>query len=195
MTADRSIEGLRLRRCFDPTCNTVFTICASCDRGQRYCSDNCRKRMRRQQLLAAGRRYQGSESGRQNHGQRQQACRQRQCQPRVTHQGPRSITTSHPTPAASLSRCAVCGHENRWSNPFGGLSRRTRVSQKSRRSARRPNFYVFRRSLTARGSATGTAMELDLHYMKSLSPIRDLSIFRHALSQPRSQQEPDSAGR
>jgi hypothetical protein len=55
------------QRCFDPTCNTLFTICASCDRGQRYCSDACRQRMRRQQLRASGRRYQASAAGRQNH--------------------------------------------------------------------------------------------------------------------------------
>jgi hypothetical protein len=38
MIADQSVEGLRLRRCFDPKRNTLFTVCASCDRGQRYCS-------------------------------------------------------------------------------------------------------------------------------------------------------------
>src|SRR5471030_726157 len=36
---------------------------------------------------------------------------------RVTHRGPASITTPQPT---SLYRCAVCGHENRWTNPFDG---------------------------------------------------------------------------
>jgi Ca2+-transporting ATPase len=30
--ADQPIEGLRVRRCLDPTCNTLFNICASCDR-------------------------------------------------------------------------------------------------------------------------------------------------------------------
>ena len=144
MKTDRGAEGLRVRRCFDPTCNTLFTVCRSCDRGQRYCSEACRKRMRQQQLRAAGRRYQASEVGRQNHCQRQQAHRQRQCQPRVTHQGPASITTPHQTQPISLSRCTVCGHENRWSNPFDGLPRSRRISRKSRRSARRSNFYVFR---------------------------------------------------
>ena len=55
MPTDQPTEGLRVRRCFDPTCNTLFTICASCDRGQRYCSDVCRKRMRQQQMRASGR--------------------------------------------------------------------------------------------------------------------------------------------
>jgi len=143
MKTDRGAEGLRVRRCFDPTCNTLFTVCRSCDRGQRYCSEACRKRMRQQQLRAAGRRYQASEVGRQNHCQRQQAHRQRQCQPRVTHQGPVSITTPGTTQPANLSRCAVCGHENRWINPFYWISRRRRNSRKNGRPTNRSNSYVF----------------------------------------------------
>jgi integrase len=144
MTADRSTEGLRVRRCFDPTCNALFTICASCDRGQRYCSAGCRKRVRQQQLRASGRRYQASAAGRHKHSQRQQSYRQRRCRPRVTHQGPGLITTPSQTQPASLSRCAVCDHENRWINPFDGLPRRRQSSRKKRQPARRPNFYVFR---------------------------------------------------
>ena len=49
--------------------------------------------------------------------------------------------------------------------------------------------------LNGAGDDVVTALECDLHYMKSLSPIRDLSILCQALSQPRSQQEPDSGGR
>ena len=144
MTADRPTQGLRVRRCLDPTCSRLFTICASCDRGQRYCSDSCRKRIRQQQLRASGRRYQTSAAGRQHHSQRQQSYRRRQCQPRVTHQGPAAITTPHQTQPASRSRCAICGHENRWSDPFDGLPRRRRNARKRLRSAKRPNFYVFR---------------------------------------------------
>jgi hypothetical protein len=148
MAANRPTEGLRVRRCFDPTCNTLFTICASCDRGQRYCSDGCRKRMRQQQMRASSRRYQASAVGQQNHRQRQQSYRQWQCQPRVTHQGPASITTPRQTQPTSRFRCLVCGRENRWTNPFDGLPRRRRISPQRPRSAKRPNFYVFRRSLT-----------------------------------------------
>ena len=144
MAADQPTEGLRVRRCFDSTCNTLFTICASCDRGQRYCSDGCRKRMRQQQMRASGRRYQASAVGKQNHSQRQHSYRQRRRQPRVTHQGPVSITTPRQTQSISRSQCLVCGRENRWTNPFDGLPRRRRYSRKSRRSAKRPNFYVFR---------------------------------------------------
>jgi hypothetical protein len=144
MAADQPIEGLRVRRCFDPTCNALFTICVSCDRGQRYCSDACRKRMRQQQMRASGRRYQTSAVGKRNHCQRQQSYRQRRCQPRVTHQGPASITTPPQPQPISHSRCLICGHENRWINPFDGLPRRKRIPHRRPRSAKRPNFYVFK---------------------------------------------------
>jgi hypothetical protein len=34
---------LRLRICASPACRASFTICVSCDRGQRYCSPSCRE--------------------------------------------------------------------------------------------------------------------------------------------------------
>ena len=58
----------------------------------------------------------------------------------------------------------------------------------------RPGLVSWSR-LNGVGDDVVAAMEFDLHYVKSLSPIRDLSILRQALSQPRSQQEPDSVGR
>ncbi len=139
--ADRPTEGLRVRRCLDPTCNTLFNICSGCDRGQRYCSDDCRKRVRQQQLRAAGRRYQASTVGRRNHSQRQQSYRQRRCQPRVTHQGPASITTPSQAQPPSRSHCLFCGLESRWTNPFDGLPRRRRISRQRPRVGGRPNFY------------------------------------------------------
>jgi len=72
-----STEGLRLRRCLHPTCNAMFAICRCCDSDQRYCRDECRQRMRRLQVVAAGRRYQSSEAGQQAHRQRQRAHRER----------------------------------------------------------------------------------------------------------------------
>jgi lipopolysaccharide/colanic/teichoic acid biosynthesis glycosyltransferase len=47
--------------------------------------------------------------------------------------------------------------------------------------------------LNGAGDDVVAAMEFDLHYMKSLSPIRDLSILSQALSQPRPQREPQTA--
>ncbi len=137
MTTDQSTEGLRPRRCCNPSCDRMFALCRSCDRGQRYCSVACSKRMRQQQLTAAGRRYQASEAGKLNHCQRQHAYRQRQRRPPVTHQGLVSIATPQPSRSASLARCAVCGHKTRWINPFYWLPRRGRKSPQVRRSAKR----------------------------------------------------------
>jgi lipopolysaccharide/colanic/teichoic acid biosynthesis glycosyltransferase len=50
----------------------------------------------------------------------------------------------------------------------------------------RPGLVSWSR-LNGAGDNVVAAMEFDLHYMKSLSPIRDLSILCQALSQPRSQ--------
>jgi hypothetical protein len=135
ITADQPIEGLRPRRCCDPNCNAMFAVCPSCDRGQRYCSDACRKRMRQRQLAEAGRRYQATTEGKQAHCRRQQAYRQRLSQVDVTHQGPVSITTPQPTAGGCLTQCAVCGQSNRWLNPFYWLPVRRRRPRRGRRSA------------------------------------------------------------
>ena len=47
---------LRPRRC--NACESIFSVCSHCDRGQRYCSDLCRKQARQEQRRAANRRHQ-----------------------------------------------------------------------------------------------------------------------------------------
>ena len=32
------------RQCCEPICSAMFAVCATCDRGQRYCSELCRSR-------------------------------------------------------------------------------------------------------------------------------------------------------
>ena len=54
----------RLPFCAHEACREAFTICVSCDRGQRYCSPECRLEVRRRQRHEANRRYQQSEPGR-----------------------------------------------------------------------------------------------------------------------------------
>jgi hypothetical protein len=125
-TEDESVEELRPRHCVNPDCNAVFSVCRRCDRGQRYCSDSCRKRMRRQQVLAAGRRYQASPAGKEAHRHRQCAYRQRQSEAPVTHQGPAPITISRPVSGRSLTQCAVCARSSQWMNPFYLLRPRRR---------------------------------------------------------------------
>ena len=132
------IDGLRPRRCLNPQCNEMSVLCRSCDRGQRCCSDPCRKRMRRRQLLAAGRRYQASETGKEAHRHRQSAYR-RKSAASVTHQGPVSITISPTTSAACLTKCAVCGQHSLWMNPFYWLRDRRRHLRRGRGPAKVQN--------------------------------------------------------
>jgi len=50
--AQMNIDGdavLRLRFCAHAACRAAFTICVSCDRGQRYCSPDRRLEVRRRQ--------------------------------------------------------------------------------------------------------------------------------------------------
>lgn len=61
----------RMYRCC--VCFAMATICAPCDRGQRYCGLLCRQQGRKQTVRAAGRRYQQGENGRQKHAARQRA--------------------------------------------------------------------------------------------------------------------------
>ena len=77
---------LRQRVC---RCGTTFYICRSCDRGQRYCSQGCRQKARRQQRREANRRHQQSPEGRLDHRDRQERYRQglRFRQMRVTDHG------------------------------------------------------------------------------------------------------------
>ena len=62
----------------------MFYICGSCYRGQVYCGDGCRRRMRQEQRRRANRRYQQSEEARLDHRDRQRAYRERCRLRRVT---------------------------------------------------------------------------------------------------------------
>lgn len=137
----------RQRFCKVPHCRSLFFICSHCDRGQIYCSPDCRKLSRREQLRAAGRRHQQSQEGRLDHRDRQRAYRLRKAasaskpsqksvtdhtshstQPSATLCGP---IRSLPQPARSaferlrqalcclgLIVCQVCGRVGRFLNPF-----------------------------------------------------------------------------
>lgn len=62
----------------------MFWICVCCDRGQRYCTGECRGHVRRRQRQAANRRHQQSAEGRLDHRDRQRAYRCGQLLRRVT---------------------------------------------------------------------------------------------------------------
>ena len=57
--------------CRGSGCGAMFTICGSCYRGQIYCGDECRCRMRRNQTRIANRKHQDSPEGRLDHRDRQ----------------------------------------------------------------------------------------------------------------------------
>ena len=67
-------------------CRAVVLVCSYCDRGRRYCTEQCRDQARRIGQREAGRRYQGTRAGRFAHARRQQRYRRRQQQKKVTHQ-------------------------------------------------------------------------------------------------------------
>ena len=70
--------------CRGSGCGVMFYICRSCYRGQVYCGDGCRGRMRREQKRRAKRRHQQSREGRLDHRDRQRAYRGRCRLRRVT---------------------------------------------------------------------------------------------------------------
>lgn len=120
----------------------VFYLCARCDHGQRYCSDRCRQKARRQQQRAANRRHQQSPEGRLDHRDRQREYRRRRQAARVTDQRsqPGAACASIQAPANRLRaalvvslppwfsrpgpppllRCWRCGRLGSWVNPFAG---------------------------------------------------------------------------
>src|SRR5262249_11159654 len=53
MTTISHEKPFRQRFCLASGCGAMFFICPYCDRGQRYCSDNCRQRSRLEQVRAA----------------------------------------------------------------------------------------------------------------------------------------------
>jgi len=91
-------------------CNAVFVICRSCDRGQRYCSRECRVRALREQRRHANRRHQQSVEGRLDHRDRQREYRRRCAQRRVTDTSslaftsPGTIATCPPEAEKSVVR-------------------------------------------------------------------------------------------
>ena len=129
---------LRQRFCRNSCCRALFWICTCCDRGQRYCSAECRRQARCQQHRAANRRHQRSAEGRLDHRDRQRAYRCRHFRRRVTDQGSQSSASGSPSeggkavtmPAVAplvvrprerrvfWMRCVVCGRAGRFVDPF-----------------------------------------------------------------------------
>lgn len=120
---------LRQRLCRAEACGAVFYLCRSCDRGQRYCSDRCREKSRREQRRAANRRHQESLEGRLDHRDRQREYRTRQALLCVTDQrsGAEAVFFTLPVPSwPSLDSsgdevfCRICGRTGTFIDPFTG---------------------------------------------------------------------------
>jgi hypothetical protein len=134
-------SSLRMRSCHGPGCGAPFFVCIRCDRGQRYCSDACRKAARRRQTRAANSRYQCSEADKLAHRSRQKAYRERRSRCRVTYQGITSVITPHPGRSIIPPTCSRCGHQTVWVNPFAPLPYRLRRPSKAHRKRRAPTVH------------------------------------------------------
>jgi hypothetical protein len=77
LLAEPSARPFRQRFCRSSNCGALFLICSHCDRGQRYCSLDCRLQSRSEQLRSARRRHQQSPEGRLDHRDRQRDYRRR----------------------------------------------------------------------------------------------------------------------
>ena len=91
------MEELREVRCHRSCCSRVFWLCRRCDRGQRYCSEECRRHARERSVRKARRNYARKELGRENNRKRQRRYRARMtarqvlCTNRVTDHSSQKI--------------------------------------------------------------------------------------------------------
>jgi hypothetical protein len=135
-------DVLRQRFCGWRECGTIFWICRSCDRGQRYCSDHCRQKARREQLRSANLRYRKTLEARLDQRDRQRAYRRRLAKRSVMDQGStRRLSCSRivspvPNPPVAAFECGkltqktrmihdrgipcciICGRRALFVNPF-----------------------------------------------------------------------------
>lgn len=134
---------LRLRFCLVPECRAMFFVCKRCDRGQRYCSPQCRKAGRCQQRREANSRYQRTERGLLAHLLRQRIYRQKRSTTTVTDQGSLSLAQTGPKLHPIPSRYAICQKERHWIDPFDQISPRLWKRVTKGWGGQSPTNYVF----------------------------------------------------
>lgn len=91
-------------------CRVQVLICRRCDRGNIYCSAECRNKCRTKYRREAQARYQRTKKGARNHAKRQ--CRYRARKKNVTDHGSHLSlqTTESPSPTLhEAPRCRFCG--------------------------------------------------------------------------------------
>ncbi len=81
------MKTARLYHC--ARCHRQVWICSSCDRGNRYCRNDCPQIARQQSQRQASQKYRSSRKGRLANAERQRRFRQRKN--KVTHQGSASL--------------------------------------------------------------------------------------------------------
>jgi hypothetical protein len=109
----------------------VFYVCRPCDRGQVYCSSDCRTAARRAQKRTANGRHQRSPEGRADHRDRQREYRRRLVSLRVTDQGSDELSSlptlggaadeapnQFETMQVGTVRCVVCGRSGVLIDPW-----------------------------------------------------------------------------
>jgi len=109
----------------------MFLICRPCYRGQAYCGAGCRRKSRQRQRLKANRRYERDLEVRQDHRDRQRACRERQHVQSVTDHtstgvgachnmaGPLTKTENIPSAANNNAQYPL---KPSWGARFGGIA-------------------------------------------------------------------------
>ncbi|MCF6268058.1 MAG: hypothetical protein L3J57_16195 [Desulfuromusa sp.] len=110
---------LSSRLYFCSRCHVQVIICSHCDRGQRYCTGECRHEARSESAQRASKKYQSTRASRFKNAARQQRFRERHSQ-KVTHQGSPSkhpydllktrLTEVKKTPKPSFSGSTVYCH-------------------------------------------------------------------------------------
>jgi hypothetical protein len=104
LLAEPSDRPFRQRFCQSSNCRSLFLICSHCDRGQRYCSLDCRLQSRIEQVRAARRRHQQSPEGRLDHRDRQRAYRRRKAD---SSAGSSAISVTDHASKASLDSATI----------------------------------------------------------------------------------------
>ena len=103
-------------------CHAQVIVCSHCDRGQRYCTDGCSQKARKNSMRRAGAKYQATRPGRMNNAARQRRYRERQ-QQKVTHHRSLAIirrdllqalsdelkSADMPVRSGAILRCHHCG--------------------------------------------------------------------------------------
>ena len=133
--SETSEDCVRLRACVNAGCHTLFAVCVSCDHGQRYCGDDCRRAARQRQVRAASKRYQATAHGKELHRCRQRSYRERLGQESVTHQALPTGTMATQTPSSPPPRCLICGGGSVWVDPFPVLPLYFRHRRRRRKAA------------------------------------------------------------